>query len=376
MGGLAMNGRVSQKLIGYRVKAARELKDWTQNQLCEKLGLNDRQSISDIENGKRGLKPDELVLLTEVLDCEIDFFLDPFCIAGEAQFSWRASSDVSEKSLNDFEIKAGKWIGLLRWLYENEEDGLSPLKHTLRLTKHSSYEDAMLCAESLIKNFNLGEFPAKNLLNLIEKKLDIPVLFVDTIKTPKGSVISGAACHLRDIGVILVNRSEPETRGYYDLAHELFHVLTWETMKPDHRESNSDEERDNGKRIEQLANNFAAALLMPKSSLERLIDHSLINNIKHLVEVSSKFRVSPIALGWRLFNLKLINKDILNNLKKEYQPSSSLFKPFSENFVKLLHGAIEYGRLSARKAAKAMSMDLIQLKALFAEYSLSAPFEL
>ncbi len=50
--------KISQKLIGYRVKAARESKGWTQDQLTQGLGLNDRQSVSDIENGKRALKPD------------------------------------------------------------------------------------------------------------------------------------------------------------------------------------------------------------------------------------------------------------------------------------------------------------------------------
>lgn len=81
--------QLSQRLIGYRVKAAREAAGWTQDCLAEAMDLKDRQSVSDIENGKRALKPDELVLLTDTLDRELDFFLDPFQIAGEAQFSSR-----------------------------------------------------------------------------------------------------------------------------------------------------------------------------------------------------------------------------------------------------------------------------------------------
>ena len=68
----------------------------------------------------------------------------------------------------------------------------------------------------------------------------------------------------------MVNRNESEARRYYNLAHELFHALTWDAMKPAHRESNSIDEHISGKRakqrIEQLADNFAATLLMPKSS--------------------------------------------------------------------------------------------------------------
>lgn len=158
------------------------------------LRLNDRQSISDIENSKRALKPDELVRLTEILDRDIEFFIDPFSVVGEAQFSWRASNELSEKKLNDFEFKVGQWIGLLRWLRESKEDRhVNPLKYTLRLNVKSSFEDAIACAENLVKILNHGTIPAEQ---LIEKILDIPVLFVDTIETPEGYSISGATCHL------------------------------------------------------------------------------------------------------------------------------------------------------------------------------------
>lgn len=48
------------KLVGFRVKAARESKGWTQDRLTEGLGLKDRQSVSDIENGKRMLRTEEM----------------------------------------------------------------------------------------------------------------------------------------------------------------------------------------------------------------------------------------------------------------------------------------------------------------------------
>ena len=40
--------RLSHRLIGYRVKAAREAAGWNQDRLAELLGLNDRQSVSDL----------------------------------------------------------------------------------------------------------------------------------------------------------------------------------------------------------------------------------------------------------------------------------------------------------------------------------------
>src|SRR3972149_6675823 len=56
-------------------------------------------------------------------------------------------------------------------------------------------------------------------------------------------------------------------RRHFDLAHECFHVLTWESMPPERTEAVEGRYSGKGrhKRIEQLADNFAGALLMPKS---------------------------------------------------------------------------------------------------------------
>jgi transcriptional regulator with XRE-family HTH domain len=297
----AMLGKISQKLIGLRVKAAREAKGWTQDQLTQGLGLKDRQSVSDIENGKRALKPDEMLTLSDILDRDIEFFIDPFAVAGEAQFSWRAAPEVTEDSLDGFELKAGQWIGLLRWLREQQDSRASVLKRALRLSAQSSFEDAQKSAESLVGELDLGVIPAESLIDKIERELDIPVLFVDTVDTPDGQSISGATCHLEEMGVILINRNESEARRFFDLAHELFHALTWDAMKPEHRESNSVEERNKGKRIEQLANSFAAALLMPRATLDKLIKSERLDDIAHLCEIAALLRVAPVTLAWRLF---------------------------------------------------------------------------
>lgn len=275
-----MHEKVSQKLIGYRVKAARKAKKWTQDELANKLSLNDRQTISDIENGKRSLKPDELMALSDLLEQDIEYFLNPFAVVGEAQFSWRADPEIPEQSLNNFQLKAGQWIGLLRWLREQQGSRVSVLKHTLRLSSQSTFEEAEERAERLAIELNLGIVPAETLIDKIEHDLDIPVLFVDTVGGDADKSISGATCHLEDMGVILINRSESEARRFYDLAHELFHALTWDVIKQhDHRESNSIQDRGKVKRIEQLANIFAATLLMPRYSINQLIDENRHNDI-------------------------------------------------------------------------------------------------
>jgi Zn-dependent peptidase ImmA (M78 family) len=248
----------------------------------------------------------------------------------------------------------------------------------LRLNGQSSYEDAFVRAEALVAALDLGRVPAERLVEHIERDLDIPVLFVDTIETAQGDSISGATCHLQDLGVILVNRNESEARRFFDLAHELFHALTWDAMKPDHRESNSFEARGKTKRIEQLANHFAAALLMPSESLGQLIDPMRSADLDHLADIAAELRVTPKALAWRLHNAKRIDETTRDALLRERQRASVSGTPrrFSVSFVGMLHEAVDRGQISARKAAKAMGMSLTQLSGLFAEHALAAPFEL
>ena len=80
----------------------------------------------------------------------------------------------------------------------------------------------------------------------------------------------------------------------------------------------------------------------------------------------------------REVNLKLIGDDTRQSLSQEKQRPSVSGPPkrFSASFVKMLHEALENGRLSARKAAKAIGIGLGGLTELFGQYDLPAPFEL
>jgi Zn-dependent peptidase ImmA (M78 family)/DNA-binding XRE family transcriptional regulator len=373
-----MLDHISKRMIGYRVKAAREFSKWSQQRLAEELGFKDRQTVSDLEKGKRALKPEELMQICTSLDRDIEFFIDPFMVAGEGQFSWRADPALSQEELEDFELKVGQWIGLLRWLRELKGREPSALKHSLRISATSSYEDAQRGAESLVKELDLGMFPGEQLLETVENKLDIPVLHVDTSQGDGGEWISGAACSLRDLAVILINRNEPPGRQNCDLAHELFHILTWDAMTPDHRELKGFEMGLNKKRMEQLADNFASALLMPKSSVEKMLDLDKVTEIDYLYEISSVFRVTPMAFSRRLFNLNIIDDLVRCELSARKQELSGHSVPnlFSPNFIGMLQETLANGDLSARKAAKTLGTNLHGLADLFKTYNLAVPFDL
>ena len=117
---------------------------------------------------------------------------------------------------------------------------------------------------------------------------------------------------------------------------------------------------------------------MPRATLNKLIESERLNDIAHLGEIAALLRVAPVTLAWRLFNLKLIGEDTRRSLSQEKQRLSVSGPPtrFSPTFVKMLHEALDNGRLSARKAAKVMGLGLGGLTELFAQYDLTPPYEL
>lgn len=363
--------------LGHRVRYARKLLGMDQEQLKQKLGFNDRQTVSDIETGKRSLKADELLLLSEVLDKDVQFFLDPLSVVAEAEYSWRAAPELAGEELDRFEERANGWVGLLRWLRREHKVEPKALKPVLRLTVSSTFERAQFVAEQLVETYKLGLIPAEGLVQFIDETMDIPVLFVEP-GAGEAKAISGAACELGDLGVVLINRHEPAGRRAFDLAHEFFHTLTWEAMKPARRETNSVQDRKGAHRIEQLANSFAGALLMPTASLDALINTDQASDVRHLAAVAAKLHVSTEALGWRLFQMGRIDTDTRVALAavRVSNDQADAPRPFSRSFVQMLHTALDRGWLTARKAAKSMGMTLDELTNLFVTHDMSPPFRL
>ena len=90
----------------------------------------------------------------------------------------------------------------------------------------------MRAGERFAAEFGLGDVPATRLSQSMERQLDILVLMVDAERD-----ISGAACRLPEMDAVLIARREVAGRRHFDLAHELFHILTWDAMPPEHSEA-------------------------------------------------------------------------------------------------------------------------------------------
>lgn len=360
-----------------RLKTLREQAKYSQQELAAKLGFNDRQTLQAIESGERKLAAEELVKAAEIFDVDLSFFTDPFLLAGEGRFSWRQNSN-DHSSLDQYEQLAGRWIASFRHLRELQKEPASAFSRKVGLSRDSSYEEASRVGEQIAEELNLGKIPAGQLISRIQDELGILVLHVDAVQG-----ISGAACQLNDLSTILINRNESDGRRIFDCAHELFHLLTWDALPPQHQESLNP--TGTNKHIEKLAENFAASLLMPRRVVEPLLESRKDYKLHDWLNASADcLGVSAQAFKWRMVNLRVLSQReakavpdelLVNNGKTDFM-DDDIPPLYSHLFMSTIAWGIEEGHLSVRKAARVLNLTIDELRLLLDDYGIKPPFEL
>src|SRR5438552_16079049 len=155
-------------LIGARIKALREERKLSQDDLARVFGFKDRQTVSAIETGERRLSAEELLTAVEKLGAPLDYFTNPFLLIGEGRFSWRQSG-VGLPRLEAFERSAGRWIAAYRTLAPQVGRLIPLLRRTLGITQRDSYEEAAVAGERFADEFKLGDVPAARLADMMER---------------------------------------------------------------------------------------------------------------------------------------------------------------------------------------------------------------
>jgi len=156
--------------------------------------------------------------------------------------------------------------------------------------------DAGRLALRVRNELGLGDRPGQALLRVVEEVCHVKVFHLDF--EPSGT----AACTLAERygAVVLLNARDIRCRRTFDLAHELFHLLTWRVFRP-HQTTGSAEPSPSE---EKLANGFARNLLMPEEILRGAVDvrrnGSRGLGCDGLLEVAREFDVSVEAVLWQM----------------------------------------------------------------------------
>ncbi len=359
--------------IGQSIKKARELRGLEQKDLAEAMGLA-RQSISDIELGKRELKALELYAIARILCVSPDNLLgqDNMQIEENLSVLWRQKPTHNEKAaVLKFAAKCEDycWIEQLVCGSNNQTKIVKNLPNIPLNIEHFTFENAYGLAERVRSEMSLGDFPASQLINVLEDFYNVKFIVDDKCEASAASSRSSKGLFT------LINGKNIEPRQHFSIAHELFHLLTWDdelllTVKKDDKLHSKNE---------QLADAFAAGLLIPQEKLRAEISRICGKNIITSVDVmalAEQFRVSGLAMLNRIYHLKLLPKSQFEEMKTQLPGRTlrkdviSLVHRLRSKFVQLVYLAYERTQISRAKAAKLLGVDLSDLSDLFLEYEL------
>lgn len=358
-----------------RLKYLRMKQGMTQEELADRFGFKSHQIVSNIEQGLRKISAAEIIQATEIFGVDMKFFTNPYLLVGQGEFSWRQSGNHQD-ALASFQEKAGEWIGAYRVLKSQLNDVPQMIMPEIRLTENTRIEEASIAGEQLAEELGLGEAPGVNLIQAAEEKLGAIVLHVD----PEEG-ISGAACRLQDLNAVIINRKEPVGRRTFNLAHEIFHLLTWEAMPP----KPVDDINGAKSHVEKLADAFASGLLLPTKTVKKYAEYIAFGKqgyVDRLNSLATDMKISSVVLGYRLINLGMANRSLFEEHKRagffsyngDLVDRDDLPPLYSKKFLSVLSRGIHQGLISQLRVLTLLDLSLVEAKGLYEQHKLESPF--
>lgn len=359
--------------IGERIKNERGRLGLKLHELANEVGFKNYQTLSAIEKGERQIKVSELDKIAKALGLTVSYLLGDEKERKE-RVLWRKCVDETqcrkyENMLISFCRNYEKLAELIGYKYEKF---IPPKSEELQ---KEIYEDDYKFAENLAEKYlrilDLGRYPGNNLIDSLQEK-NILILCCDL-----GS-FGSAASLVGDFGAaILLNRKDMPWRRTFDIAHELFHLITWYVYPPE--EVYDDEERGKSN-PEKYADAFATSLLLPeKSLLDELKKHEKKEfDFIDFITIATKFKISLQFLTWRLQNLGIFSeKDMeeirnhpkiseLNKLMRRREPD---IPELPELYVAQALKTYQRGKISKLKLADYLDVKYGEMASFLSEYS-------
>ena len=363
--------------IGERIKIARKDLGMSQGELSLKASLGSSQIVSTIEKGTRSLKASELHKISKALYKDIGFFLTFAPIKRRPKFLWRGEDncgvECDKKREGYFLNKFEQYSHLENLLNEEVENDL-PQKEIKIDMSNRDFDWAERTAEEISKILQLGARPANSIFKVVEQDYGVKIWYFWDIEG-----ISGGATKT-DYGLaVLVNGREAPWRRNYDLAHELFHLITWDDYykKIDIYREN----RSWSKRLEQLADSFASSLLLPSNILRMEIRKKTSDGFisyEDLILTARNFDLSIDALLWGLKRIGFIDTKTVRNLlrdddfrKKDKATQASRWwdpEKFPRRFVMLGVMAYKKGKITKSRLAEYFEESIAGLTDFVSKY--------
>lgn len=317
-------GQMSMKQVqfnGERLKAARRFNKLTLAELAEKVNVS-KQMISKYEKDLSQPSAEIIIQLESSLGFPRKFFYEKTLYSNSIGNTYfRSLSKVTKKDIEAQKLR----VDFLEPIFKLVDDYIELPDANIPI--FNSDTDIEVAATKLREEWNLGNGPIKNIVELLE----INGIVVSTSKMNLQEI--DAYTQARKINnqnvyfVILGNDKGSYFRRQFDGAHELGHIVL--------HESNLDISTlsiEQEKEIEAEANQFASAFLLPEETFSR--DVSIMpTNLDHYLYLKKKWHVSVGAMVRRAYSLNIITPAQYSTLQRKMSTKGwRTLEPFDEKF--------------------------------------------
>jgi Zn-dependent peptidase ImmA (M78 family)/DNA-binding XRE family transcriptional regulator len=286
---------IERQFNGERLREGRIYRGLTITDLANELDVS-KQMISKYENNKATPTFDALLALTRILKFPKDYFYEQSVEIKTGNTYFRSLLSTGKKE-REMQFDRVKYLTIVRSLLEEYVD--FPELDVPDFSE-DDIEDIEETANKLRKSWGLGDGPIKDIVYLLETKG-----FVLTSMNLDKKTIDAFGAHHETNGklyysIVLGNEKRSFYRRQFDVAHELGHKILHDPyLKLD------DLSKDEFKQIEQEANDFAAAFLLPKDGF--LKDVSIHpTDLMYYTQLKKIWHVSISAMVMRAYKLGVI----------------------------------------------------------------------
>jgi len=263
-----------------RLTLARQRRGFTKKALALALGV-DQKTVIRYESGE--VVPQSIEPIATCLSFPEAFFFAPDVDQPLADaVSFRSLRSMPARDRNAALASGAFAYSIDDWVRDRFE---LPPTAVLDLKEAADPEGAAIAVR---RAWGLGEKPIRNVVHLLEAH----GVRVFSLRDHADSVDAFSTWRV-DVPYVFLNTAKTAERSRFDAAHELGHLVL-------HRHGGAS---GGGREVEDEANRFASAFLMPMSDiLARLPRVSTLNQI---IEAKRRWGVSVAALNYRLHQLRV-----------------------------------------------------------------------
>ncbi len=278
----------NRTFYGSKLKFARSLQNYTLAQLGQMISVS-RQYLQRLETDPNTYPSNDMIaVLSEILLVEPTFFYSP--IRGEVpeevcHFRKRKTTPLRTQKT------ALAYGTIFNWLVEFFNSMLELPEDIITGSTVKNLKNIEEVSEQCRIDWGLtSDAPIHNVVRIIENYGGI----VTTFEGVSDKIDAFSYYYDRPI-VVRNDNKESISRARFDLAHELGHLVLHQDLDADNPE------------LEDEANHFASAFLLPAISFQREFPKSKRTSWEKLIQMKSRWGVSLQAIIRRAYDLKLIS---------------------------------------------------------------------